>query len=143
MPNDAVPPPSPPASPTVWYSYAVIRVVPRVERGECINVGVILFARALAYLEARVELDATRLRALAPEADVELIDRHLRTFSAICAGASEGGPLAGLPPSERFHWLTAPRSTVIQTSPVHVGATADPRVALDELLAAFVRPPTA
>ena len=142
MPSDADPPPWPPASPTVWYSYAVIRVVPRVERGECVNVGVILFARALACLEARVELDPARVRALAPEADVALIERHLGTFSAICAGAPEGGPLAALPPSERFHWLTAPRSTVIQTSPVHVGATADPRATLEELLDAFVRPPT-
>ena len=143
MPSDAAPLPSPPASPTAWYSYAVIRVVPRVERGECLNVGVILFARELGYLEARIELDAARLRALAPEADAAQIDRHLRTISAICAGAAEGGPLAALPPSDRFHWLTAPRSTVIQTSPIHVGATADPEVTVEELLDAFVRPPTA
>ena len=127
----------------MWYSYAIVRVVPRPERGECLNVGVVLFAREARYLGARVELDGARLRALAPDADVALIERHLGTFSAICAGAPEGGPLAALPPSERFHWLTAPRSTVIQTSPVHVGATADPRAALEELLDAFVRPPTA
>ena len=140
MPGNAAPSPWPPASPIVWYSYAIIRVVPRVERGECINVGVIVFAREAGYLGARIELDAARLQALAPGADVALIDRHLRSFTAICAGASEGGPLAALPPSERFHWLTAPRSTVIQTSPVHVGATGDPEAALEELLAAFVRP---
>ena len=127
----------------MWYSYAIIRVVPRVERGECLNVGVILFAREAGYLVARTELDATRLQALAPGADVGLIERHLQTFSAICAGQAEGGPLAALPPSERFHWLTAPRSTIIQTSPVHVGTTADPEATLEELLAAFVRPPTA
>ena len=141
MPDDAVPPPSPRASPTVWYSYAVIRVVPRVERGECINVGVILFARAQRYLEARIELDPARLRVLAPEADVALIDRHLRTLAAICAGATEGGPLAALPPSERFHWLIAPRSTIIQTSPTHTGLTDDPEASLDHLLASLVLPP--
>ena len=141
MPGDAAPLPSVPASPTAWYSYAVIRVVPRVERGECLNVGVVLFARELAYLEARVELDPARLRALAPDVDVTLIERHLGTFAAVCAGAPEGGPLAGLPPSERFHWLTSPRSTMIQTTPVHVGATADPIAVLEELLDAFVRPP--
>jgi hypothetical protein len=141
MPEDAAPTPSPPASPTAWYSYAIIRVVPRVERGECLNVGVILFARERRYLDARIELDRDRLRALAPEADVDLIERHLRTFAAICAGAPEGGPLAALPPSERFHWLTAPRSTVIQPSPVHVGTTTNPRVTLEELLDCFVRPP--
>ncbi len=130
-------------TPTTWYSYAVIRVVPRVERGECLNVGVILFARTLPYLEARIEFDPARLRALAAEANPALIERHLRSFAAICAGAPEGGPLAALPPSERFHWLTAPRSTVIQTSPVHVGATADPRAELERLLDGFVRPPTA
>ncbi len=132
---------SPPDSRIVWYSYAVVRVVPRVERGECVNVGVILFARELGYLDARIELDRGRLRALAPYADVALIDQHLRAFSAICAGATDGGPLAALPPSARFHWLTSPRSTIIQTSPVHVGTTANPPAALEELLAALVRPP--
>src|SRR6266511_3462738 len=126
MPIAAGPPASAAASPTVWYSYAVIRVVPRVERGECLNVGVILFARAVPFLAARVELDPARLRALAPEVDPEPIERHLATFLAISAGAPEGGPLAEMPPAERFHWLTAPRSTVIQTSPVHVGRCDDP-----------------
>ncbi|HEX2173870.1 MAG TPA: DUF3037 domain-containing protein [Dehalococcoidia bacterium] len=125
----------------MWYSYAIIRVVPRVERGEFVNAGIILFARTGRYLKARVELDADRLRALAPLANPALIERHLRAFEAICAGAPEGGPVAALPPSERFHWLTAPRSTVIQTSPVHVGCCPDPEEALEELLATFVRPP--
>jgi Protein of unknown function (DUF3037) len=125
------------------YDYAVVRVVPRVERGECVNVGVVLFAREARYLAARIEPDAVRLRALAPELDLALIERHLATFAAICEGRAEGGPVAALPPAERFHWLTAPRSTVIQTSPVHGGATADPAATLEELLAAFVRPPTA
>ena len=141
MPNDAAPTASRPASPTVWYSYAIVRVVPRVERGECINVGVILFARTRRFLEARIELDPARLHALAPEVESELIARHLDTFVAICAGKPEGGPLAALPQSERFHWLTAPRSTMIQTSPVHVGRCADPQAALDDLLSGYVLPP--
>ena len=127
----------------MWYSYAVIRVVPRVERGECLNAGVVVFAPEARYLQARVELDPARLRALAPQADVTLIERHLQAFVAISSGAADGGPIAALPPSARFHWLTAPRSTVIQTSPVHVGATADPAAALEALLDAYVRPPHA
>ncbi len=120
-----------------------MRVVPRVERGECINVGVVLFARTRRYLAARVEIDDVRLRALAPDADLTTIARHLGTFVAIAAGDAAGGPLAALPQSERFHWITAPRSTTIQTAPVHIGRCADPASALEELLDAFVRPPIA
>jgi hypothetical protein len=126
---------------TVWYSYAIVRVVPRVERGECINVGAVLFARPRRFLAARIELDPDRLRALAPELDLAAVERHLATFAAIAAGDEAGGPLAALPQSERFHWLTAPRSTTIQTSPVHIGHAADPAAALDDLLIAYVRPP--
>jgi hypothetical protein len=125
----------------VWYSYAVIRVVPRVERGESINAGVVLLARTTGYLRARVELDTARLLALAPETDIPTIGRHLRQFCAIAEGDADGGPIAELPPSERFHWLTAPRSTVIQTSPVHMGTTDDLDAALEDLLNDFVRPP--
>lgn len=139
MHSDVVPKPSPAEPPTAWYSYAIVRVVPRVERGECINVGVVLFAPTQRFLDARIELDVVRLEALAPEVDVELIQRHLRTFEAICAGRPEGGPVATLPASDRFHWLTAPRSTVIQTSPVHVGCAEDPGSALGQLLDEFVR----
>lgn len=131
-----------PPAPSVWYSHAVVRVVPRVERGEFLNVGVILFARTARFLEACVELDRPRLRAFAPDLDVATVAGHLDAFIAICQGRVEGGPIARLPPSERFHWLTAPRSTVIQTSPVHVGC-GDPRAALDALCAALVRPPMA
>jgi hypothetical protein len=125
----------------VWYSYAIVRVVPRVERGECVNVGVVLFVRARRYLAARVELDRPRLLALAPDLDLVLVERHLAIFLAICDGRAEGGPLADLPPAERFHWLTAPRSTMIQTSPAHVGRTTDPADEVDRLLDSFVRSP--
>jgi hypothetical protein len=127
----------------VWYSYALVRVVPRVERGECINAGAILFARQARFLGAGVELDPARLLALAPDADVAAIARHLQSLADIAAGRPAGGPLAALPPSDRVHWLTAPRSTIIQPSPVHVGVAADPTAALESLLDAYVRPPRA
>jgi hypothetical protein len=141
MPDSAAQSASVPASPTVWYSYAIVRVVPRVERGEHLNVGVILFARTVPFLDARIELAPARLHALAPEADLQPIQRHLALFLAVCKGAPEGGPVSALAPSERFHWLTAPRSTTIQTSPVHVGRCEEPAVALDDLMNQLVRPP--
>jgi Protein of unknown function (DUF3037) len=125
----------------VWYSYAIVRVVPRVERGEFLNVGVVLFSREQSFLGARIEVDAERLLSLGPHLDLESVERHLRIFQAICDGRPEGGPIAALPPSERFHWLVAPRSTMIQTSPVHVGRSEEPEKALEDLLAEFVRPP--
>ncbi|MGH2583370.1 MAG: DUF3037 domain-containing protein [Dehalococcoidia bacterium] len=124
-----------------WYSYAIIRVVPRVERGEFVNTGVILFAPELRFLTARVALDPARVRALAPQTNVALIERHLQTFQAIAEGKPEGGPIAALPQSDRFHWLTAPRSTAIQTSPVHPGRCSNPDAAIADLLDAFVRSP--
>lgn len=126
--------------PTVWYSYAIVRVVPHVERGECINVGVVLFSRERRYLAGRVEVDRARLLALAPALDSAAIERHLASFAAICDGRAEGGPLADLPAAERFHWLVAPRSTMIQTSPSHAGQTHDLPGELDRLLDAYVRP---
>ncbi|MGI8690329.1 MAG: DUF3037 domain-containing protein [Thermomicrobiales bacterium] len=129
--------------PSVWFSYAVIRIVPRVERGEFLNVGIILFARTARFLAACIELDRPRLRAFAPDLDVTIIERHLDAFVAICAGSTAGGPIARLPPSERFHWLTAPRSAMIQTSPVHIGCGDNPSTALDALCATLVRPPVA
>ena len=139
MPKDESRRSSPRASPTVWYSYAIIRVVPRVERGECLNAGAVVFAPEARYLEARVELDPARLGALAPEADVALIERHLQAFVATCSGAADGGPIAALPPSARFHWLTAPRSTMIQTSPAHTGRGTDLDDAIEQLMDGFVR----
>jgi len=128
-----------PPTPAVWYSYAVVRIVPRVERGEFLNVGVILFARTARFLSACIEIDRARLCAFAPTLDIASIEHHLQAFVAICEGAAGGGPIAQLSLSERFHWLTAPRSAVIQTSPVHVGCDDDPRIALDALCAALVR----
>jgi hypothetical protein len=125
----------------VWYSYALVRVVPRVERGEFLNVGVVLFSRELDFLGARLEVDEARLRSLAPDADTGLVERHLRVFQAICEGSEAGGPIAALPKPERFHWLVAPRSTMIQTSPVHVGRSQDAERALEDLLNEFVRLP--
>jgi hypothetical protein len=104
---------------------------------------VILFARDLGFLDARVEMAPERLRALAPQADPALIAQHLDAFCAIARGEGRGGPMAGWPPSERFHWLTAPRSTAIQTSPVHVGVTDDPESALESLMETLVRVPQA
>jgi hypothetical protein len=127
----------------VWYSYALVRLVPRVERGEFLNVGVVVFSRELDFLGARLEVDEARLRSLSPQVDAALVERHLRVFQAICDGTEEGGPIAALPKPERFHWLVAPRSTMIQTSPVHVGRSQDAERALEELLNAFVRLPQA
>jgi hypothetical protein len=125
----------------VWYSYAIVRVVPRVERGEFVNVGVIVFAREQDFLSARIELDTRRLLSLAPSLDLSTVERHLATFQAISDGQAEGGPLAVLPRSERFYWLVAPRSTMIQTSPVHIGRSHAPAEAVEDLLEKFVRLP--
>jgi hypothetical protein len=127
------------SQPTSWYSYAIIRVVPRVDRGEFINAGVILFARTLGFLVAKTELDLDRLRAIAPDTDVQSIARHLESIEAVASGSGHGGPMALLPPSERFHWLTSPRSTVVQTSPIHVGRCVDPSRTLEDLLDSLVR----
>jgi Protein of unknown function (DUF3037) len=125
----------------VWYSYATIRVVPRVERGEFLNVGVVLFAREQRFLQAAIEVDELRLKSLSPEIDLAVVEKHLQAFADISAGDPRGGPVAALPAPERFHWLVAPRSTIIQTSPVHVGRADDPEQALGSLLASLVRLP--
>jgi hypothetical protein len=123
------------------YDYAIIRVVPRVERGELVNVGVILSCPAVDFLDARVELDEERLRALDETLDIDDIRAHLAAIPAICAGGSGAGPIGELPQRNRFHWLVAPRSTIIQPSPVHTGRTGDPASALERLLDAMVRRP--
>jgi hypothetical protein len=121
------------------FQYAIFRVVPRVERGEALNVGVVLFSRRLSFLAARTELDEAALAALAPGCDAAEVRPHLEALERIAAGDAGGGPIAALEPSERFHWLTAPSSTIVQASPVHTGLTADPRRELDDLFAKLVQ----
>jgi hypothetical protein len=116
----------------------MVRVVPRIERGECVNAGVVLFCRPRRFLAARIALDEARVLALAPDADMEAIGGHLDAFARVAAGDATAGPIAALPASERFHWLVAPSSTVIQCSPVHTGLTADPEAELDRLVARLV-----
>ena len=123
------------------YDYAVIRIVPRVERAEFVNAGVILACRASDFLEARIELDEARLRALDPGVDLATVREHLAAIPRICAGGAAAGALGRLSRRERFDWLTAPRSALIQTSPVHTGRCADPAAALDHLLRTMVRAP--
>ena len=123
----------------IWYDYAIVRVVPRPEREEFVNVGVILSSVKARILEARIELDETRLRALDPSADLDQIHAHLATIPVICAGGPAAGALGRLSQRERFHWLTAPRSAVIQTSSVHGGRCEDPLQALDHLVQRMVR----
>jgi len=119
------------------FEYVVLRVVPRVDRGESINAGVVLYSQALDYLGCRVHLDRDRLAALDPSADAVAIERALAAASDFCGGA---GPAAGEQLGRRFQWLAAPRSTVVQPSPVHTGLTADPDAELDRLLGALVLP---
>jgi Protein of unknown function (DUF3037) len=125
---------------TVEFAYAVLRVVPRVERGECFNAGVVLFCRRRGFLAACVELDEARLAALAPDADAGAVRAHLEALARIAAGDAAGGRVAALEPSERFGWLVAPSSTVIQPSPVHTGLCEEPGAMLDRLFAELVAP---
>ncbi len=121
------------------YDYAIIRIVPRVERGEQINVGVILSCVDVEFLEARVDFDAARLLALDSAVDLDVVRDGLSSITAICAGGTAAGPLGTLSARERFRWLVSPRSTVIQMSPVHTGRTSDPAAALEQLLDTMVK----
>lgn len=123
------------------FDYAIVRVVPRVERGELLNAGVVVHCPTRGYLGCRVVLDRDRLLALDPHADVDAIARHLEAFRRVCSGDAAAGAMAALPARERFHWLVSPRSTVIQTSPVHAGLTDDPEASLLHLVAALVTAP--
>ncbi|HTU67716.1 MAG TPA: DUF3037 domain-containing protein [Steroidobacteraceae bacterium] len=123
------------------YDYAVIRVVPRVERQEFVNAGVIVWCQVQDVLESRVELDEARLRALDATVDVDAVRRHLASIGRICAGGEDAGPLGKLSKRERFDWLVAPRSTIIQTSPVHSGRCEDMAATLEHLLKTMVRSP--
>ena len=121
------------------YDYAVIRVVPRVDREEFINVGVIVSCPAKDFLEARIQLDEARLLAFAPHVDLDALRTHLASIPQICAGGPGAGPIGQLSARERFHWLVAPRSTIIQTSRVHSGRCIDPGTVAERLLAKMVR----
>jgi Protein of unknown function (DUF3037) len=123
------------------FDYAILRVVPRVEREEFVNAGVLLFCLERDFLRARVEVNEPRLRALWPATDVELVRQHLEAIPKICAGGADGGPIARLSLRERFHWLVAPRSTIIQVSPVHAGLCDSPERALEELFQQMVAVP--
>ena len=121
------------------YDYAIVRVVPRVEREEFINAGVILSCPAQDFLAARIELDERRLLALDAKVDLEAVRANLASIPLVCAGGPAAGPIGKLSARERFHWLVAPRSTIIQTSPVHSGRCQDPAAALDHLVRTMVQ----
>jgi hypothetical protein len=121
------------------YDYAVIRVVPRVDRGEQVNAGVILSCADVDFLDARIELDDAVVRALDPAVDLEAVRSALATIPAICRGGADAGPIGELPARGRFRWLVSPRSTIVQPSPVHTGRTSDPAACLEKLMDRLVR----
>jgi Protein of unknown function (DUF3037) len=129
-----VPAPSP-------FEYAIVRVVPHVEREEFINAGAILFCPAHDYLRARIALDEKRLLAIAPHVDLDLVKRHLEAIPRICEGGAPAGPIGRLTQRERWHWLVSARSTILQTSPSHAGLDGDPEASLERLLDQVVRGP--
>jgi hypothetical protein len=121
------------------YDYAIVRVVPRVERGEQVNVGVILSCADTDFLDARIEVDEAVLRSLDPQIDVAAVRANLDVIPTVCRGGPEAGPIGLLGPRDRFRWLVAPRSTIIQPSPVHTGRTSDPAACLEHLMDRIVR----
>ena len=123
------------------YDYSVVRVVPRVDRGEQVNVGVILSCVDLDYLDARIEPDEAVILALDPSIDLEAVRAHLAIIPQVCRGGPGAGPIGELPPRGRFRWLVSPRSTIIQPSPVHTGRTTDPAACLEKLMDHLVRRP--
>jgi Protein of unknown function (DUF3037) len=125
------------------FAYAIVRLVPRVERGERFNVGVVLYCRQRDFLAARVALDEARLATLAPEVNAADVCAHLKALARVAHGDAGAGPIATLPKSERFGWLAAPSSTIIQASEVHAGLCDDPAETLDELFTRLVAPVTA
>ena len=123
------------------FQYAIVRVVPRVERGEGLNAGIVLFCRPMRYLGARMALDERRLAALAPDLDPATVRPHLVAIERVAAGDPAAGPISGMDQPERFRWLVAPASTIIQPSAVHTGLCEDPAVELDHLVATLVDRP--
>ena len=124
------------------YDYAIVRVVPRVERGECLNVGIILFCRTRRFLRTQIALDTHRLSVFAPSLDLDEVQYHLDLLERVSAGSKDAGPIAQLSQSERFNWLVSPRSTILQTSPMHSGLCADPEETLQKLLEELVQIPS-
>lgn len=124
--------------PATSYDYAIVRVVPRVERGECMNIGVILFCRTRRFLGMLIQVNELRLQAFAPELDQTALNQQLDHLQRVCQGTADSGPLGCMSQSERFHWLVSPRSTIVQFSPVHCGLCSDPEGALKILLKEFV-----
>jgi len=120
------------------FEYAVIRLIPRVEREEFLNVGIVLYCRSQKFLRASFELNQKRIESFYPEFQLPNLTEHLRVFEAICSGDSHAGAIGKLPIQERFRWLTAPRSTILQTSPVHTGLCDDPEVMLEHLMQKLV-----
>lgn len=127
----------------VTYDYSIIRIVPRVDRGEQINVGVIVSVADSEFLETRIELDEALLRAIDPEVDLAAVRGQLDLIRAICRGGADAGPIGELPARGRFRWLVSPRSTIVQPSPVHTGRTSDPEACLEHLMERVVRRPNA
>lgn len=123
----------------VPFEYALLRVMPRVDRGECLNVGVIVYCQARDFLGARVHLDQLRVRVLAPDLDLDVVAAALDGVRAVCDGSDDAGRCGQGRPRERFGWLTAPRSTVVQPGPVHAGLTEDPAAELERLMGTLVR----
>ncbi len=130
--------PPEPAAARHPFEYAIVRVVPRVERGEAFNAGIVLMCRPLRYLGARVHLDEAVLAALLPDCDPDIVREHLGGLVRVAEGVPDAGPIAALSAPERFHWLVAPSSTIIQPSPVHTGLTADPAATLEHLFRTLV-----
>ncbi|HET6567248.1 MAG TPA: DUF3037 domain-containing protein [Rhodothermales bacterium] len=120
------------------YDYAVVRVVPRVHLCTFLNIGVVIHARTAGYLASRFHLDLTRLTFLCRDVDVDLLQDYVAAYERVCSGGRDAGPIGVMPPSERFHWLTAPRSTVLQTSDLHAGRAHDLSTTLDRLLSEYV-----
>ena len=123
------------------FEYALLRAVPRQDRGEALNIGVLLHCKALDYLGCRTHVDGARLRALDPGIDLAVLAEMLDGLTSVCAGAA--GPVTRLPPGPRFRWLTAPRSTLGQTAPPHTGLTDDPEAELDRMYHGLVLLPPA
>jgi hypothetical protein len=124
----------------VTYEYAIIRLVPRVEREEFINIGVILFSRPKKYLGIKYLIDEQRIQAFSPDIDLALVKAHLKAWQAVCEGGAEGGPIGQLDKAVRFRWLAAPRSTIIQSSKIHPGRSEDPGKTLEEIFNRYVLP---